>query len=179
MTKLRSRPVELKEMLEARERRSAKHRAYVKKYGCPAVLFTMNIPGPEKSGQAVCRCFDKGFQALLHILEDRGIPMCNAEAHYLITGPEGYLAADTAGRTLKELAVKVEELEPEGRLFDIDVLDQDCVPISRQLIGLGERRCFLCGESAKACGRSRRHSVEALMEAVRKIMERGQEAVSF
>ena len=177
MTEREARPVGLEEMLEARERRAALHRAYVREYACPALLFTLNIPGPVKTGPKVRACFEEGFQALIHALEEAGIPLRNAEAHQLVTGPEGCLAADGDARALKRLAVELEERHPQGRLFDIDLLDANGSPVSRADVGLEERTCFLCGESAKACGRSRRHSLEELARAVEELLERGRETL--
>ena len=43
-------PVELAEMLDARERRVRTQRELLQKYRMPIICFTMNIPGQYKTG---------------------------------------------------------------------------------------------------------------------------------
>ena len=66
----------------------------------------------------------------------------------------------TAGRA-KRLAVAIEEKSPAGRLFDIDIITSSG-SISRNLLGLPQRKCLLCGNKAKICARSSTHPIEEL-----------------
>ncbi|MBR4411438.1 MAG: citrate lyase holo-[Firmicutes bacterium] len=69
--------------------------------------------------------------------------------------------------------------------FDMDVLviNDDAVPdekghyrltdirsISRSQLGAGPRKCLLCGENAKACARSRAHSMDDLLNKINEIL---------
>lgn len=171
MTDSLTHPVELAEMLEARERRSAKHREYAQVHGCTSVVLTMNIPGEVKTSPEICRCFDDGFRSVVQMLEHSGAGLPGKETCYYTTGPEGYLAVKGDAKATKRLTVELENNHPQGRLFDIDVLDRELHPVSRSDLGIAERSCFICGESAKVCGRSRCHSLEELSAAVKEILE--------
>lgn len=88
---------------------------------------------------------------------------------------------------IKKAAVSVEEGSDLGRLFDIDVLisGQNTEPalydtpdslsdfpcgISRSQLGMKPRQCLLCGENAKACARSRAHTMDQLLAKVNEIL---------
>ncbi|MFC6604239.1 citrate lyase holo-[acyl-carrier protein] synthase [Ectobacillus funiculus] len=62
------------------------------------------------------------------------------------------------------MAVFIEEKNKVGRLFDFDVFTNKMEQISRSQLGLNERMCLVCNDSAKVCGRSRKHSTEELLE---------------
>lgn len=72
--------------------------------------------------------------------------------------------AETAKRA-KRSAVRIEEQNPAGRIFDIDIITDDG-SISRNILGLSPRRCLLCGAEAKICARLRAHPEEELRSAV-------------
>lgn len=101
---------------------------------------------------------------------------------------------------IKKAAVSVEEGSDLGRLFDIDVLilgandpvsGKSAAPgphdgsdsshsfdditgfphsISRSQLGIKPRQCLLCGENAKACARSRAHTMDQLLAKVNEIL---------
>jgi holo-ACP synthase CitX len=70
-------------------------------------------------------------------------------------------------RHAKKTAISVEEGAEWGRAFDIDVMTVGgTLPGSG--FGRGQRRCFLCAESAKVCARTGAHDMEKLRgEALR------------
>jgi holo-ACP synthase/triphosphoribosyl-dephospho-CoA synthase len=70
----------------------------------------------------------------------------------------------------KSLAVQVEDLPDYGRLLDIDVYDTDGRQLSRAMLGLPLRTCFLCAEDAITCMRQGRHSSETLHQEFLKRM---------
>lgn len=90
----------------------------------------------------------------------------------LETGPEYYLAVSLAPQELKQRMVKIEETHPYGRLVDLDVLwgNEELKSLHRGDLGLPPRRCFMCQEEAKVCGRNRRHSLEAMQEKITEII---------
>lgn len=63
--------------------------------------------------------------------------------------------------TVKKMALDAENTLTAGRIFDIDVVTGEGI-ISRTQMGMPERRCLICGESAKVCARMGRHSLEEL-----------------
>ena len=66
--------------------------------------------------------------------------------------------------------IDIEETHPLGRLFDMDVYDKTGNGISREQLGAPPRRCLLCGQGAKSCGRSRSHTIEELYARVEDII---------
>ena len=122
------------------------------------------------------------------------VQLLHEEFRPLITGPEGYLVlgctspqqtAEELAIEIKKAAVAAEESDALGRLFDMDVLviddalkaDEnghysltDIRSISRSQLGAGPRKCLLCGENAKACARSRAHSMDDLLNKINEIL---------
>ncbi len=165
----RIRAVELEEMLLARENRAYKYESLLQEFGHTAVLFTMNIPGPVKASPEIFKAFDFGFRSLLNLFTQQDIRVLYSEKEHLFTGPEGYLVLDAAAKRVKLLSVQLEERSLTGRLYDIDVHSQ-LGGVSREQIGFPARKCLICGRAARLCGRSRRHTVEELTQAVSDIL---------
>ncbi len=161
----RIRTVELEEMLLARENRVRKYEALLQTFGHTVVLFTMNIPGPVKAGPEIFSGFDAGFRSLLNLIHQQEIRVLHSETDHFFTGPEGYIVLNAAAKQVKPLCVQLEERSLMGRLYDIDVHSQ-FGGVSREEIGFQPRKCLVCGRAARLCGRSRRHSVEELTQAV-------------
>ena len=147
----------LGEILDRRERRAAQQQALLSRGGT-LVSFSMNIPGAKKQFPLERRGFEEGLEAL----ENRFAGHILArELHSAPTGDEALLLLDLPAREVKTATTALEESHPIGRLWDMDVLDGGR-SLSRTALGLPQRRCLICGESAKECGRSRRHSHEEL-----------------
>lgn len=153
----------LQEILAARERRVQRQNQLLSQYGKPLICFTMNIAGPEKCSELIALGFRIGCMRLETALEE--IPVLHSFREEAVTGCEAYYVCDTTPRNLKAITCKVEEADPLGRLFDMDVLTA-----SGKKARLTPRKCLLCGNDAMVCGRSRTHSVEALQEKTRQIL---------
>lgn len=147
------------------------------------VSMTLNIPGPVKDRPEYRRALETGLHRLKAMLDSQAI--LHEEFRPLITGPEGYLVVNGDPMAIKKAAVAAEEADALGRLFDMDVLviDDAAVPdekghysltdirsISRSQLGAGPRKCLLCGENAKACARSRAHSMDDLLQKINEIL---------
>ena len=145
-------------ILDRREQRAARQRELLERGG-NLVSFAMNIPGVRKQFPLARRGYEEGMDALralfgAHILEE--------EPYSAVTGDEALLRLDLPAREVKERTVALEESHPLGRLWDMDVLDGEGRSLSRTAFGFPQRRCLICGDSAKVCGRSRRHTTEEL-----------------
>ena len=151
--------VTLAEVLEIREKRAEKQRELLEKYGCPVVCFTMNIAGPVKNSEMIEDAFDRGFERLMTALGGCCIKQLSRE--YGICGPTGYMCVEGNACDIKKICISVEEDEPVGRLYDIDVTDVDGSKLSRP----SERGCIVCGKPGRACSASRAHSVADLQSA--------------
>lgn len=155
--------VTLQEVLDAREKRAEKQKELLQKHEKTLVCFTMNIAGPVKYSPLIAQGFRMGCQALSDQLGDRVLYSQKLPRH---TGCEAFFVADMPAEQVKRITTAIEEATPLGRLFDMDVFAPDGTRLQRQR----ERTCLLCGKSAKVCGRSRAHSVEALQQKTNAIL---------
>ena len=154
--------VSLQTILDAREKRVLRQRELLEKYRKPLLCFTMNIPGPEKLNRDVSIGFFVGNRLLADALS--GYHILHAEERRSPAGCEAFYAVDIDARELKRLAVELEEIDPIGRLFDMDVLDTDGKKLDRESMGMPRRKCLLCEKDAVLCASRRSHSVAELQD---------------
>lgn len=89
----------------------------------------------------------------------------------LETGYEAYLITDLPLLEAKRIAVQIEDTHPLGRLFDIDIIDKDGVPVSRDRVGSSPRRCLVCDREARYCMRMRWHTQEEIWERINAMVD--------
>lgn len=162
--------VTLMDMLEARERRAYRQQALLEEFGSTLICFTMNIAGPEKDSPLIQRGFLLGQQLLEGQLQSAGLTIRHRELLQANTGWEGMYVLSAPPLQIKALTAEIEDATPAGRLYDMDVLCPDGRKVDRQELGLPGRQCLICGGSAKACARSRSHTVPQLQERTRQIL---------
>ena len=152
-------------VLASRDERSLlQRRMLASAPGLALVVATVVVPGPEKRTEvtlriagAMDRALRQAFDGLVREEVSRDLP----------TGYEGFFLVDTTCAEAKRLAVRVEETHPLGRLFDIDVIGPDGVPLSRT----GSGGCLLCGDNARICMRERKHSIDELTAYIRSLTD--------
>ena len=160
-------PVELPDMLMAREARAAAQQDFQKAHpGCTLLSFGLNIPGPVKTNDDLRRLFADGLHAIEERLHEGGWTILEQREHHAPTGDECLIAIEGKPAAIKGAMTELEEQHPLGRLFDIDVLDAAGHKLSRPT----PRRCLLCSEQAQVCARSRRHSVEDLTSRIQEML---------
>ena len=152
----------LMEILQAREDRANKQKLLLAQYQKPLLCFTMNIPGPKKLDRDVSVGFFVGSRLLTDALSP--YPVLYREEQRPITGCEGYYVVDMPAKELKALAIELEDIDPIGRLFDLDVLDTDGRKLSREELGYPRRKCLLCDNDAMVCASTRAHKLEELTD---------------
>ena len=152
----------LMEILQAREDRAAKQKLLLEQYQKPLLCFTMNIPGPKKLDRDICTGFFVGSRLLKDALSP--YKLLHWEQQMPVTGCEGYYIVDTDALQLKQLAIELEDIEPIGRLFDLDVLDTDGRKLTREELGYPRRKCLLCENDAMVCASTRAHKLEDLTD---------------
>ena len=160
----------LQDILSAREQRAATQKLLLETYRKPLICFTMNIPGPEKTSALIEKGFRLGQELLLAQLNGEKITVLHQQQGCSAAGYEGYYVADCDPVMLKRLTLELEEQTSAGRLFDFDVLDARGQKWDRGRLGYPERKCLICGGSARVCGRSRAHSVSQLQDRVYQIL---------
>lgn len=89
----------------------------------------------------------------------------------LETGYEAYLITDLSLLEAKRIAVQIEDSHPLGRLFDIDIIDKDGVPVSRDRVGSHPRCCLVCNREARYCMRMRWHTQEEIWERINAMVD--------
>ncbi|MGT2958515.1 citrate lyase holo-ACP synthase [Streptococcus bovimastitidis] len=169
--------VSLEEMMAAREQRSFRQLSLFKKYPDTNLLsVTMNIPGAIKTSPKLKQVFEEMVDQIEVSLADQEILF----KHYLPlkTGSEYYLLTTLSAQDLKKRMINLETENSLGRLFDLDVLWLNrgkMEAISRQDLGLAARKCYVCADNAKSCGRSRKHSVEEMQAVISQIITSNKE----
>lgn len=165
--------VELEEMLQFREMKVRIQKELREKYkGLVTMALAMNIPGPVKTSPDILLAFEEGTRTLEREVSDWGIRI---KAMNQVSENAGFMkfyvldSVDPAG--VKDLAVRLEETHPLGRLWDIDVYNIEGTSMSRDFLSAPARTCFICGLEAKGCARNRTHSVEELMEKVANMIQ--------
>lgn len=162
----------LLDMLEARENRQEKQTKLLTAHkSLTLVSMTMNIPGNIKVIPEITQLFDYFFRELTIFFN--GYLVFKELEHYK-TGHEGYFLLDKENNSVKQQLIKLEETANFGRLFDLDVvnlIDGNLTLLSRENFGLAARKCFICNEKAKVCGRNRNHSVRDLQVAISEYIE--------
>jgi holo-ACP synthase/triphosphoribosyl-dephospho-CoA synthase len=162
--------VSLEQVLAFREIKAKRQRELLTLYKLPLISLGLNMPGEYKRFPLAERAFREEAAILRLTLEAEGIKIAHEES---IDDPGGYgafVSADAEAEFLKEIARRIEEEHPLGRLFDIDVLRQDGGKISRRDQDGSIRPCLICGGDAFVCGRARVHSAEELRNAAAALM---------
>lgn len=135
------------------------------------VALGMNIPGPKKNSPGILKAFFAGGQAIKEAIDARELVL---EGEREVIKKEGCLKIFAVKSDdpvfVKQMTIDIEETHPLGRLFDIDIYDKAGNGISREQLGAPARRCLLCGQEAKICGRSRSHTIEELYARVEDII---------
>ena len=125
------------------------------------VSIRLNIPGPEKKADWIERLFKATMSQLIGLLYEHEIPYQICESEFAKNYYENMciLVCDIEPSKLKRFTVDFEDHKAFGRFVDIDVLGT-----SREQLGFGERKCYLCDTPAFICSRSRKHSVSELIQ---------------
>lgn len=157
--------ITLEQVLEARDHRAACQKAMLQEHGLPLVSLTVVMPGSEKRNENSLFIAQEAVKAI----EDK-FAVVAAEKEDLPTGYEARFAIPMNVMDLKRATVEIEEGHPLGRLFDIDVIDANGEPVSREQIGEEPRKCLVCGELSAACVRSRKHTVPEVLAVIEKMV---------
>ncbi|GAB2024515.1 citrate lyase holo-[acyl-carrier protein] synthase [Lactovum odontotermitis] len=130
------------------------------------VSVKLNIPGPIKNNPYFQQIFLSIWPDLTRKSQEQKLFIERK------TGPEGFLVCRSEADKVKQEMITIEENQPLGRLFDLDVYDAETDrQISRSELGLPARKCFICERPAKECARSQRHSKEEITQEIEKICE--------
>lgn len=128
----------------------------------------LNIPGPIKNNIYLSEVFKRGLKQFLS-----GMKVNYRLIWDVATGPEAFVIIEGNSSSVKQSAIRFEDDNELGRLFDIDVLiykNEALHPLSRSDFEESTRKCLICDKPAKVCSRSRNHSVEEMQTYINKLI---------
>ncbi len=167
--------VSLQQLLDCKEQRAFRQRELISIHSLPLVSFSINMVGAIKKNALSSRAFYAGYQTIVDDCLAKNLPIVDIEKTIAVTGYEALFSVNTKSYAQLKLAmVNIEDTHPFGRLFDIDVIDIDGLPISRDTFDLPRRRCFVCEQEAKLCARNRSHSLDELLNKMTEIIHESQ-----
>ncbi len=132
------------------------------------VCLTVIMPGAVKRNLHSLIVANAALTAVLECFRDS---LVDIEVHDLVTGYEAYLMVDLDALRAKEMACEIEDTHPLGRLFDIDILQPDGLPVSRQQVGHEARKCLLCDHESRWCMRNHTHTQAELQTCIARMIE--------
>lgn len=162
--------IELPQMLDAREKRANVQRTLIEKYNLPVVSFTLNIAGPMKVFPLTVKTYNKGINLIKSYCRSHGLMIVHFEEIKEKTGYEGFFSIQAEALKIKRVLGDLEKNSSLGRLFDIDVIRTDGQKVSRTELDLEPRTCIICNRPAFECSRSRKHSVDEIIDREIEIM---------
>ncbi len=163
--------VTLEQLLAAKERRAARQREWIGRYGRPLISLTLVTPGPVKDSASYRQLMGEAINVCQRMLTGRGWPVAAQQVFWLPTGPEAFWSVGHEAWEIKAAAVMLEQDHPLGRLWDMDVISAHDGIIDRHFLRLAGRRCLLCDQPAHVCGRSRRHPLPQLLDTIAHLLE--------
>lgn len=184
---MKNMPITLDELLASRDARHAMQQKLMAEHsGKTLVCLTVVMPGSVKRNQqslTVARAAVKAMRKAYNISDDL-LPEtelltnelkaetgeCLVERD-LNTGYEAYLITPLPLLEAKRVAVDIEDSHPLGRLFDIDVIDAQGIPVSRDRVGGQPRRCLVCDHEARYCMRMRWHTQEEIWARIKQMTD--------
>jgi holo-ACP synthase CitX len=163
-------PVTLTGLLTGRDRRQLRQQAWLARHGAALISFTVVAPGAVKDSELTRRIFNYGVSALQKLAAQSSWRIDEQQVFALPGGPEAFFALSVEARELKQETIRLEHQHALGRLWDIDVLTPEGDILSRRHFALPARRCLLCEQSAAACARGKRHTLEALQVRMEELL---------
>lgn len=162
--------VVLQDMLDAREKRAWEQQRIAHDYKGTLISFTLNIPGSIKFFSLAEKTFEEGKKLIFDQLKKHKVNIAYWKENKSKTGCEAFYIVDGDVFFIKKLMVEIENSCMLGRIFDIDVLDNELRGISRKDIGHDGRTCLLCSEFSHLCSRNKTHTIEEVIYKTVEIM---------
>lgn len=155
-----TRNITLDELLQSREQRWTRQQALIRKYpDATLVCLTVIMPGSVKRSSRSLIVAHAAVEAMQQYFAGT---IAHMTSHDLETGYEVYMLTSLGLAETKRKTCRLEDTHPLGRLFDMDVIDKDGLPMSRSAIGEASRKCLLCDREARYCMRNHSHTQEEL-----------------
>lgn len=162
---MKSKEITLPELLSAREERAKRQKELIEKHSRPLLSLTVMAVGNVKRSHTTLKI---AFEGVKQIQKAFSGNILFEEQRDLNSGYEYFAAVNLLPYEAKKIACQIENTHPLGRLFDIDVIDKNGVPISRESAGEQRRKCLLCSNDAALCAREKTHPLSLLNDAIEK-----------
>lgn len=159
-------PQTLEMVLKARDERVYIQQTLRRTFNRPLVSYKLNMPGEVKYCPEIHRMFDAGLEAFRVAMADQQVVIAFEKLIYEHSGPEYFAVLEAEADWIKRQTVMLEEKHPLGRLFDMDVISEQGVSLSRTDFSMGPRKCLICEAEAFVCARARNHGLENLQSAI-------------
>lgn len=161
--------ITLEQLLKSRDARAENQSRLMQQYKDKVLLcLTVVMPGKEKRNknslivaQAAIKAIDTTFDKRIVYKEEKDLET-GFEAYYILQG-------EALG--IKKEVCLIEQKHLLGRLFDIDVISKEGVPIARQEVGFAPRKCLICDKESRFCMRNFSHSQEELQSKISQLIE--------
>lgn len=164
--------VTMADMLQARENRTILQTKLLRANPQSVLIsLTLNIPGPVKNVAILKEVFDVLYNEIIASIDED--QLCSSRFYHRKTGSELFILSFGNPAEIKHEMIKIENTNIFGRLADLDVLylkNEKFVVTSRKDFNIDPRKCYLCGNDAKVCGRSRKHSFDEIQQAISRII---------
>ena len=161
--------ITLDKLLASRDRRVEMQQKLRDNYpNSTLVCLTVIMPGNIKRNLSSLIASQAAINTLLNKLEGNIVDVVTRD---LETGYEAYVVTSLMKQDAKLIACEIEDNHPLGRLFDIDVLDDNGVPMKREVLGFPPRRCLMCDNEARYCMRNRSHSPQELNARIQQMID--------
>jgi len=165
-----NRPITLTQLLTAKEQRAALQKTLISQYSQPLISLTITIPGSIKLTPCSLFLFEQACTQIEAYYKKNQIECLTMIKNTDVTGPEGFFILNQAEQQLKQACMEIEDSHPLGRLWDIDVISaKNHTGISRNALGYPPRKCLICGNEAKVCARTRKHTTDELIAKIETI----------
>ena len=161
--------ITLDKLLASRDRRVEMQQKLREKHpNLTLVCLTVIMPGNIKRNLSSLIISQAAINTLLNKLEGNIIDVITRD---LETGYEAYVVTRLSQHETKLISCYIEDNHPLGRLFDIDVLDNDGIPVKRETVGSQPRRCLICDNEARYCMRNRTHTPQELNAKIQQMID--------
>lgn len=161
--------ITLEQLLNARDERHEMQLRLIEDYPeSTLVVLTIVVPGSEKRTADSMRIADEAVSELRKAFAgsiDKEI------IRDLQTGFEAYFLIPKDEKEAKIITSEIEDTHPLGRLFDIDIIGKDGVPMTRSAIGKAGRKCLLCDEDARVCMRKGTHTRQQVIDKIHQMTD--------
>jgi len=155
-----------KQILDAKENRWLKQKQYLTEFGSVIISFKLNIPHWPKISDEILSVFNLTLNDFEKYLVKNKMSYKILAKDKTVLGPEAFFHINEQPSKIKELTVAFEENFDIGRLLDIDVLNNDGIPLERAV----KRSCLLCVDIAINCMRSGKHTSKEIRAVFDKII---------